>query len=138
MNRLDALFTAAKAARDNAYAPYSHFSVGAALGTRSGQVFAGANVENAAYPVGTCAEAGAIAAMVAGGARDIVEILVIADSADPVMPCGACRQRIFEFATPETIVHSAGPEGLRASLALADLFPHAFGPRNLCNVPPAD
>jgi cytidine deaminase len=138
MNGLDALFAAAKAARDNAYAPYSHFSVGVALRTHSGQVFVGANVENAAYPVGTCAEAGAIAAMVAGAARDIMEILVIADSADRVMPCGACRQRIFEFATSETVVHSAGLEGVRASVRLADLFPHAFGPRNLRNAAQAD
>jgi len=131
MSSLEALFAAAKAARDNAYAPYSGFAVGAALRSARGAIYAAANVENAAFPVGTCAEAGAIAAMVAAGDREIAEILVLAGSADPVMPCGACRQRIFELATPQTLVHSAGPEGLRASLPLAELLPRAFGPRDL-------
>jgi cytidine deaminase len=131
VDKLDSLFAAAKTARDNAYAPYSGFAVGAALRATNGRIYAAANVENAAYPVGTCAEAGAIAAMVAAGDREIAEILVLAASAEPVMPCGACRQRIFEFATTETIVHSAGIEGLNLSLALAELLPRAFGPKNL-------
>jgi cytidine deaminase len=131
MQMLKALFAAAAAARANAYAPYSGFAVGAALRTPHGRIYAAANVENAAFPVGTCAEAGAIAAMVAAGDREISEILVLASSADPIMPCGACRQRIFEFATPATIVHAAGLEGPRSSLALADLLPRAFGPHNL-------
>jgi cytidine deaminase len=136
MQMLEALFAAAAAARANAYAPYSGFAVGAALRTASGRIFAAGNVENAALPVGTCAEAGAIAAMVAAGDREITEILVLASSADPIMPCGACRQRIFEFATADTIVHAAGLEGPRARVALADLLPRAFGPHSLRTAPP--
>lgn len=131
MEAIDRLFEAAMAARSNAYAPYSRFSVGAAILTQSGSIFSGANVENAAYPVGLCAEASAIAAMVAAGERQIAEILILAESGEPIMPCGACRQRLFEFATPETKVHSAGPKGVALSLGLAELLPHAFGRQNL-------
>jgi cytidine deaminase len=131
MDTLDELFLAAGAARQNAYAPYSGFAVGAALRSASGAVFSATNVENAAYPVGTCAEAGAIAAMVNAGERQIAEILIIAESVEPLMPCGACRQRIFEFAMKDMKVHSAGPAGLRKSVTFAELFPHAFGPGNL-------
>ncbi len=92
------LIDAAKAVRENAYAPYSRFKVGAALRTRAGTVFTGCNVENVAYPEGTCAEAGAIAAMVAAGEREIAEVAVIADSPTPVPPCGGCRQKLAEFA----------------------------------------
>ena len=88
---LDALFTAASAVRGQAHAPYSGFRVGAALRDEAGRIHAGCNVENAAYPVGTCAEAGAIAAMIAAGGRQIRAILVLADSPAPVTPCGACR-----------------------------------------------
>ena len=88
---------AASAARRHAYAPYSGFAVGAALLTPSGAIFAGTNVENAAYPTGICAEAGAISAMIASGERQIAEILVLGDGAALVTPCGACRQRIREF-----------------------------------------
>lgn len=128
---LDELFAAAAAVRKNAYAPYSGFAVGAAVRAASGTVFSAANVENAAYPVGTCAEAGAIAAMVAAGERRIAAILILADSSEPLMPCGACRQRIFEFAMPDTQVHSAGPGGVRVSVPFAELFPRPFGPSNL-------
>jgi cytidine deaminase len=128
---IDKLFAAAVAARQNAHAPYSRFPVGAALLTRKGAVFAGANVENAAYPAALCAEASAIAAMVAAGDREIVEILIIADAAEPVMPCGSCRQRLFEFASTGMKVHSAGLSGVTRSLTLAELLPHAFGPKSL-------
>jgi cytidine deaminase len=131
MDGLDSLFAAAKAARDNAYAPYSGFAVGAALRAVSGRIYAACNVENAAYPVGTCAEAGAIAAMVAAGDHEITDVLVLAAGEEPIMPCGACRQRIFEFATPQALVHSAGLEGCHASLPFADLLPRAFGPKTL-------
>jgi cytidine deaminase len=128
---LDELFAAAATARKNAYARYSGFAVGAAIRVASGAIFSAANVENAAYPVGTCAEAGAIAAMVAAGEREIAEILILAESPDPVMPCGACRQRISEFAVPETTVYSAEPAGVRETVAFAELFPRAFGPSSL-------
>ena len=128
---LDRLFEAAKRAQGHAYAPYSRFKVGAALATPGGAVFSGCNVENAAYPVGTCAETSAIAAMVAAGENGFREILVIGDGEALVTPCGACRQRIREFGGPQTRIHVAGPEGVRRSFTLAELLPFAFGPDNL-------
>ncbi|WP_118137173.1 cytidine deaminase [Oceanicella sp. SM1341] len=124
------LFEAAKAVREKAYAPYSGFLVGAALRTPSG-VFAGCNVENVAYPEGTCAEAGAIAAMCAAGERVIEEVLVIADSPEPVTPCGGCRQKLAEFAAPEVVVTLAGLEGPRARMTVAELLPGAFAKGHL-------
>jgi cytidine deaminase len=121
------LIDAALAARENAHAPYSGFKVGAALLAEDGRIYAGCNVENVAYPEGTCAEAGAIAAMVLGGARRIIEIAVAADSPLPVSPCGGCRQKIAEFARPETPVILAGPEGERMRTTLGELLPAHFG-----------
>jgi len=125
------LFAAAKAAQANAYAPYSRFHVGAALRSESGAIFAGCNVENAAYPQGTCAEAGAISAMALAGDRRIAEILVIGDGQALCTPCGGCRQRIREFADPATRVHIAGPEGMRRTFTLGELLPQSFGPEHL-------
>lgn len=125
------LFDAARAAQASAYAPYSRFPVGVALRDENGAIHAGCNVENAAYPAGTCAEAGAIAAMALSGARRILAILVVGDGDLPVSPCGACRQRIREFAAPDTPVHIAGPEGVRLTMTIADLLPVSFGPDNL-------
>ena len=121
-----ALLSAAVAARRNAYAPYSNFAVGAAVRSESGVIFAGTNVENASYPVGTCAEAGAIAAMIAAGGRRIVEALVCGESDVPLVPCGACRQRLAEFADPDILVHAAGQDGIRATFTLDALLPSAF------------
>jgi len=131
---VDQLFEAAAAAQKCAYAPYSRFPVGAAIVTPSGTIYRGCNVENAAYPVGACAEAGAISAMVAGGERTIEAILVIGEGDQLVTPCGGCRQRIREFARAETPIHIAGPEGLRASFTLETLLPHSFGPDNLAKI----
>ena len=117
---LTALFDAARAAQGVAYAPYSRFHVGAAIRTPSGAIFSGCNVENAAYPQGTCAEAGAIAA-----------ILVIGDGEGLCTPCGGCRQRIREFADAATPIHIAGVSGVRASFTLDELLPHSFGPEHL-------
>jgi cytidine deaminase len=128
---LDALFAAALAAQQKAYAPYSRFKVGAAILADDGKVYPGCNVENAAYPVGACAEAGAISAMIAGGAGAIRAIVVIGNGAELVTPCGACRQRIREFAAPETPILIAGPDGIRARFSLAELLPASFGPANL-------
>ncbi len=128
----DPLVTAALAARGSAYAPYSRFAVGAALRTAEGAVHAGCNVENAAYPEGTCAEAGAIAAMVLAGGRRIAELVVAGGGDAPCTPCGGCRQKLREFGTPGTLVRIIDPAGtalLRTSLA--ELLPHAFGPENL-------
>jgi cytidine deaminase len=128
---LGRLFAAAKAAQVNAYAPYSRFKVGAALRTQSGAIFSGCNVENAAYPQGACAEAGAIAAMALAGERRIAEILVIGDGAALCTPCGGCRQRIREFADPATVIHIASPEGVRTKFTLDELLPESFGPDHL-------
>ncbi len=125
------LFDAALAAQARAYAPYSHFLVGAALRGASGAIYSGCNVENAAYPQGACAETGAILAMVNAGERRIAEILVIGDGEDLCTPCGGCRQRIREFAAPDTPVHIAGPNGVRATFTLEQLLPSSFGPENL-------
>jgi cytidine deaminase len=125
------LFAAAKAAQANAYAPYSRFRVGAALRAPDGAIYSGGNVENASYPEGVCAETSAIAAMVAAGARRIAEICVIGDGEGLCTPCGGCRQRIREFADDRTIIHVAGPEGVRATFRLAALLPESFGPGHL-------
>ena len=120
------LLQSARAVRENAYAPYSGFKVGAALRTQSGTVYTGVNVENAAYPEGTCAEAGAIAAMIASGAHKIVEAFVIADSPDPVPPCGGCRQKLSEFAARDVPVTLATTEGAEFKTTVGDLLPGAF------------
>jgi cytidine deaminase len=133
LERLDALFQAAKFAQAQAYAPYSNFKVGAALRSESGRVFSAANVENAAYPVGTCAEAGAISAMIVAGERRITEVLVIGGGPVPITPCGACRQRIREFGDDQTLVHSAGAKGISHSFTLSELLPESFGPDHLAD-----
>ena len=112
--------------RENAYAPYSNFKVGAALRTADDTVYVGCNVENVAYPEGTCAEAGAIAAMCAAGGREFVEISVVADSPSPVTPCGGCRQKIAEFAKPETKVNMHTTDGKVMTLTVAELLPGVF------------
>ena len=131
MSTIDALLQAAAAARANAHAPYSRFAVGAALRSEDGRIHAGANVENAAYPEGLCAEASAIAAMVTAGGRRIAEMVVLADGPPLCAPCGGCRQRIREFATPETVIHLSTPSGVQRSVTLGELLPLAFGPDNL-------
>lgn len=128
---LDDLFTAAKAAQARAHVPYSRFPVGAAIRDESGRIHAGANVENAAYPQGSCAEAAAITRMVVEGGARIAEILVIGPGDVLCTPCGGCRQRIREFARPDTPIHVAGPDGVRRSFTLDELLPHSFGPDNL-------
>ncbi|OJI91717.1 cytidine deaminase [Planktotalea frisia] len=120
------LKTAASAVRENAHAPYSNFKVGAAIRTGAGTVFQGCNVENVAYPEGTCAEAGAIAAMCAAGEREIAEIYVIAQSPAPVPPCGGCRQKIAEFAKGDVIVTLATTDGIEKQMTVAELLPGAF------------
>jgi xanthosine phosphorylase len=131
LTRAAELVEAALAARSFAYAPYSGFAVGAAILGRGGRVFSAGNVENAAYPQGQCAEASAIGMMVAAGERAIVEVAVAGGGESLCTPCGGCRQRLAEFARPETSVHLAGPEGLRRTLTLGALLPMAFGPLNL-------
>lgn len=121
------LLAAASDVRMNAYAPYSNFKVGAAIRTQSGKIHVGCNVENIAYPEGTCAEAGAIAAMIAAGETAIAEVLVIADSPAPVPPCGGCRQKIAEFAGQGVAVTLCTTDGKARDMTVADLLPGAFG-----------
>ena len=128
----ETLITAAIAAMGRAYAPYSRFLVGAAILDENGTIHVGANVENAAYPVGNCAEASAIAAMVMSGQTQITKIAVAGgDGKLLCTPCGACRQRIREFAAPQTPVLVCGPDGLQRVFTLAELLPESFGPENL-------
>lgn len=127
-----ALVKAAIAAMGRAYAPYSKFPVGAAILDEEGAIHVGANIENAAYPVGNCAEASAIAAMIMAGQKRIVKIAVAGGDGDLLCtPCGACRQRIREFAAADTPVLICGPEGLQQYFTLAELLPASFGPKNL-------
>ncbi|MCF6271954.1 MAG: cytidine deaminase [Rhodobacteraceae bacterium] len=124
----------ARRVRENAHAPYSGFKVGAALRTAAGGVFSGCNVENVAYPEGTCAEAGAIAAMVAAGEAGIVEILVMADGEVPITPCGGCRQKIAEFGAPDTVIILANTQEELGRTTLAELLPGSFTPAHLGGV----
>ncbi|MEL6808967.1 MAG: cytidine deaminase [Pseudomonadota bacterium] len=123
---MDELKAAAVSARENAYAPYSGFLVGAAILTPSGAVFSGCNVENVAYPQGTCAEAGAIAAMIAAGERVITAAYVIADSPTPVPPCGGCRQKLAEFAGADVPITMATTGGAEKTMRVDELLPGAF------------
>lgn len=129
-----ALVAAAIDAMTRAYAPYSHFAVGAALLDENGQIHCGANVENAAYPNGICAETSAIAMMVNAGASRIERIAVAGGAGGDdslCTPCGGCRQRFREFAAPDTIIIIASPDGEQQRFTLAALLPHSFGPENL-------
>lgn len=125
------LLAVARAVQANAHVPYSHFPVGAALRTDTGAVFAGCNVENAAYPQGVCAEASAISAMVSAGERVIRAIVTVCDGDLLATPCGGCRQKIREFADADTMIHAAGPDGVRTSYTMDELLPDSFGPENL-------
>jgi cytidine deaminase len=126
------LMAAAVAAREKAYAPYSNFLVGAAVRDEHGRVHAGCNVENAAYPIGNCAEASALAAMVLAGGRRVVEAAVAGTGAALVTPCGGCRQRLREFGAPELPVHICDEHGtLRRTFTLDELLPASFGPDHL-------
>ena len=121
----DTVKQGAEAARANAYAPYSGFRVGAAIRVSSGKVYSGANVENASFTVGICAERSALAAAVSAGDRQFDLLVLVSDADDPVVPCGACRQALSEFA-PELRITSHGLNGKTAEWSLAELLPHQF------------
>ena len=125
------LIRAAIAAMDKAYAPYSGFSVGAAILDEHGAVHTGANIENAAYPQGCCAEASAISALIMSGGQRIQKIAVAGRGEILCTPCGGCRQKIREFGTAETQILICDETGLRQSFTLDELLPHSFGPDNL-------
>lgn len=126
-----ALLAAASAAMQRAHAPYSRFRVGAAVLDAQGRIHAGCNVENAAYPEGVCAEAGALSAMVLAGGSEVRAVLVVGEGDALVTPCGGCRQKIREFAAPQTPILIADPQHVRASFTLEQLLPHSFGPDHL-------
>ncbi len=126
----DSLRDAAFAAMENAYAPYSRFRVGAALRTKSGEVFTGCNVENAAYGEALCAERVAVSAAVARGAREFEEIAIASESEDPSPPCGSCRQTMSEFA-PDLLVTGYSKNGKKLTWRLGDLLPEAFALNHL-------
>lgn len=125
MSTEEQLLKFARQARENAYAPYSCFAVGAAILTANNKIFSGCNVENASFPCGTCAEAGAISAMIASGEREIAAILILADT-ENILPCGNCLQKIAEFAMPNTTVISANLSGIVRRYRLGELLPQNF------------
>lgn len=125
----DPLLAAARAARARAYCPYSGFAVGAALEAADGRVFTGCNVENASFGLTLCAERAALAAAVNGGAREFRRLVVVAETASGIAPCGACRQALAEFGTG-LAVEGVGPSGARR-WTLAELLPDGFGPESL-------
>jgi len=114
-----------------AYAPYSNFPVGAVLRGRNGKLYAGCNVENAAYPQGVCAEAGALSAMVLAGGTRVAAVAVAGAGEKWVTPCGGCRQKLREFALADTPILMANMERLHATLTMEQLLPHSFGPDTL-------
>jgi len=126
-----AMLDLARQAMAKAHAPYSGFHVGAVVRGANGRLYAGCNVENAAYPEGWCAETTAIAAMVMDGETRIVEVAVMGRGEGLVTPCGGCRQRIREFAFGDVPIHICAPEGLRRTLTLGELLPLSFGPEHL-------
>ncbi len=131
MSYLDDMLNLAKDAMNKAYAPYSKYNVGAVIRGESGKLYCGCNVENAAYPSGSCAEQAAISAMILGGDIKISDILIISDGKALVSPCGACRQRIREFSTSETKIHFCSKDKLEQTVSIAEILPYSFGPENL-------
>jgi cytidine deaminase len=131
MSQLDNMIEKARQAMALAYAPYSKFQVGACIRTPADRYYSGCNIENVSYPLTHCAEASAITQMVLGGEQTIAEIAVISSGKKPCYPCGACRQRLSEFATPDTKVHVCDPNGLYQTLLLSELLPYTFNRDNL-------
>ncbi len=119
------LLGAAKRVRDNAYVPYSEFGVGAALRAESGEIYTGANIENASYGLSRCAEQSAIQAMASAGERSFSELVVYTEAEDPATPCGACRQILFEFSR-DADVYMVNHEGVVKRFSTAELLPDGF------------
>lgn len=133
---MDALVKAATAARRRSYAPYSNFTVGAAILDENGNIHSGCNVENAAYPQSQCAEASAIGALISAGSRRIVAIAICGpDAAAPCTPCGGCRQRIREFANADAPILICKDGQIVARYTPGELLPESFGPEHLGDQP---
>ena len=132
MHRFDGnLIESARLASKSAYAPYSRFRVGAAIRSNSGKIFSGCNVENAAYPQGTCAEAGAIASMVLEGELYISEIVIYVDTGKFITPCGGCRQKISEFSDSNTQITLVNRDLQKKYFSIEQLLPGAFTPSDM-------
>ena len=127
---MDDLLRLARTMMVRAYAPYSKFHVGAAVRDEEGGIHGGCNVENASYPQGLCAEAAAIAALVASGKRKVVECVVIGPGPEVITPCGGCRQKLREFGGDDMNIHLCGPDGLHRTVTLGMLLPMSFGPQH--------
>ena len=125
------LLEASLAARAHSHSPYSGYAVGAAILDEQGRVHAGANIENAAYPQGWCAEATALSAMVMAGGKQAVAVLVTGPGPEVITPCGGCRQKLREFAGPDLEIIAGDPSGIKDQWTLEDLLPHSFGPDHL-------
>ena len=125
------LMKIARKARQNAYAPYSHFAVGAALLAESGRVYTGCNIENASYGLTCCAERNAIFAAIGAGERRFKMLAVAADSPEPVAPCGACRQVIAEFGIPLVVMGNL--KGETKTMTAEELLPYGFGQESMNN-----
>ena len=121
----------AKQMMARAYAPYSHYTVGAVVRGANGKLYGGCNVENASYPESNCAEATAITNMVSDGEQRITEILVVGPAGELISPCGSCRQRLREFAADDVPVHLCDPEGVKLTVMFSELLPMSFGPSHL-------
>ena len=128
MQYIHEMLEQAKAAQTKSYAPYSNFHVGSCIRSTDKQFFSGCNYENASYSLCLCAEGSAIAAMITAGYQQILEMVIVGDSEKPCTPCGACRQRIREFALPETRIHMFGKSDESLTMTLAELLPESFGP----------
>ncbi|KAB8138447.1 cytidine deaminase [Gracilibacillus oryzae] len=120
------LISLAKEAHGKAYTPYSKFNVGAALLMKSGKVYLGCNIENAAYPVTICAERTAIFKAISEGEYDFDQLAVVADTERPVPPCGSCRQVLSEFFTKETLIHTSNLTGDIKTITMEELLPFSF------------
>lgn len=131
MTNLDEMIDKAKHAYKNSYSPYSNFPVGACIRTDDDRLFVGTNVENAAYGSSLCAEMSAISAMITSGGRKIKEVVIVVPDEKIAAPCGNCRQRIYEFASSDTLIHLYNAAGEHETLTLNELLPFAFGPDNL-------
>ncbi|SDJ68106.1 cytidine deaminase [Sediminibacillus albus] len=125
------LFEKAKEIRERAYTPYSKFPVGAALLTKSGKVYQGCNIENAAYPVSLCAERVAIFKAISDGATDFAEMAVVADTGRPVPPCGSCRQVMSEFFDKKMNIHIGNLSDQSKTMTMEELLPFSFEPADL-------
>lgn len=131
MSHSQKMFELAKGMLTKAYAPYSKFRVGCCIRSSSDQYYTGCNVENASYSLACCAETTAITQMIAHGEKEITEIVVIAESEYICVPCGACRQRIREFASLNTPIHMGNHQAISLTKTVEELLPHSFGPEFL-------